>query len=450
MNGPQMTYPSETYAWRVATLLMVAGMFSYIDRQVLAVMTEFLRRDFVMTDTQIGVLLGFPFAIFFTLAGLPLGRLVDLYDRLLILAVGVALWSLCTVASAFATDFSQLLVLRIGVAVGEATLSTMTYALLADCFPKTKMGFPITAFIASTYFGGALAFIGGGQAVSALARFHRVALPFGVTVFGWQLSFMIVGAPGLLIAAAALLFRDPARPRPWARHRAGAAVPPPAPPLSEAFAYFAAHWRAFMTMILGITLLTAVIYGALAWVPAFLQRTFGWSAARSGLAFGLIYASFSIVGTLISGWLNDQVARRRGPAGRLIIAMAAPLVVLVFGLYPLAPTPALSLGMLGVLFFGLALANAVGPIGVQNICPPAFRGQATALYALTLNLVGAGMGPLVIALITDNLFHDRSMVRYSICIATLVIMPLAVTVLWSGRKAVAAAITAADAWRPAA
>jgi MFS family permease len=442
------TYPSPGYAWRMTALLMVAGVFSYIDRQVLTVMTEFLHRDFLMSDTQIGVLIGFPFAIFFTLAGLPLARLVDTYDRLVVLAVGVTLWSLCTFASAFATDFPQLLTLRVGVAVGEATLSTMAYSVIADCFPKTRMGFPIAAFLVSTITGGALALIVGGEVVSALAGLHRVVLPFGLSTYGWQLTFAIVGAPGLLIAVAALQFKDPTRPRPWAKGAAKGAAAPAVMPISEVLAYFRLHWRAYGSLVLGVTTLSAVAIGAVAWAPAMFQRVYGWSPAKTGLGFGLTYVSFSILGTLTSGWLSDRVARRRGPAGRMLLAVTAPLIVLVFALYPLAPTPVLSLAMLSVLILGLAIAITVGPVGVQTITPPAFRGQATALYLLGLNLVGQGLGPLIVPLITDHVFHDRSKVGYSLCIAGLVIIPLAVLVLWCGRKSVAAAVQAADAWSP--
>jgi MFS family permease len=445
-------YPSEGHAWRLTALLMVAGIFSYIDRQVLTVMTEFLHRDFLMSDTQIGVLIGFPFAIFFTLAGLPLARLVDAYDRLVVLAAGVTLWSLCTFASAFASDFLQLLTLRVGVAVGEATLSTMAYSVIADCFPKTRMGLPISAFLVSTIAGGALSLIVGGEVVSALADLHRVALPFGLSTHGWQLTFAVVGAPGLLIAVAALQFKDPTRPRPWAKGAAtGAAKPGAAPvamPLSEVLAYFRLHWRAYASLVLGVTTLSAVAIGAVAWAPAMFQRVYGWSPAKTGLGFGLTYVSFSILGTLTSGWLSDQVARRRGPAGRILLAVTAPLIVLVFALYPLAPTPIASLAMLSVLILGLAIAITVGPVGVQNITPPAFRGQATALYLLGLNLVGQGLGPLIVPLITDHVFHDRSRVGHSLSIAALVIIPLAVLVLWSGRKSIAAAVQAADAWAP--
>jgi MFS family permease len=443
------TYPTLSHAWRMTALLMVAGLFSYVDRQVLTMMTEFLRRDFAMTDTQIGILIGSPFAIFYALAGLPLGRLVDAYDRLVILAGGVTLWSLCTFASAFATDFPQLLILRIGVAVGEATLSIMAFSLIADCFPKTKMGFPMASYITSTVAGLAVATIAGGVAVGALAGLHRVALPFGLSTHGWQLTFAIVGAPGLLIALAALQFRDPIRPRPWAKGAAGARAAPAAVPISEVLAYFRTHWRAYGSLIPGIAMLSSVGLGGLAWAPAMFQRVYGWSPAKTGLGFGLTFVCASILGALTSGWLSDRVARRHGPAGRILVAVTVPLIILVFSLYPLAPTPTLSLALMAVQFFGVNIATTVGPVGIQNITPPTFRGQATALYLLVVNLIGTGLGPLIVALITDDVFHDPSKVGYSLCLAGLVTIPLAVLVLWSGRKSIAGAVQAADAWVPA-
>jgi MFS family permease len=338
--------------------------------------------------------------------------------------------------------------MRIGVAVGEAALSTMAYSMIADCFPKARMGLPISFFVVSASVGGALALIVGGAVVSALAGLHRIVLPFGLSTHGWQLTFAIVGAPGLLIAMAALQFKDPARPRPWARTAAGARTAPSAVPISEVAAYFRLHWRAYGSLLLAITMLSAVLIGNVAWAPAMFQRVYGWSPAKTGLAFGLTYVSFTILGALTCGWLGDFVARRRGPAGRILLAVTAPLMVLVFALYPLAPTPILSLIMVAVLFFGMPIAITMGPVTVQNITPPALRGQATALYLLSLNLVGQGLGPLSVALITDHVFHDRGRVGYSLCIASLVITPLAVLVLHCGRKSIVAAIQAADAWVP--
>jgi MFS family permease len=214
-------------------------------------------------------------------------------------------------------------------------------------------------------------------------------------------------------------------------------------------AYVRRHWRAYGSLILGIAMLSAVGLGGLAWAPAMFQRVHGWSPAKTGLGFGLTFVCASILGALTSGWLSDQVARRHGPAGRMLVAVTAPLVVLVFSLYPLAPTPVLSLALMAVQFFGVNIATTVGPVGIQNITPPVFRGQATALYLLVMNIMGIGMGPLIVALITDDVFHDRSKVGYSLCVVALVIIPLATLLLWCGRKSVVAAVQAADAWAPA-
>jgi MFS family permease len=185
------------YAWYVACVLMVCNTFSFIDRQVLGLLVTPIKQDLGISDTRIGLLQGLAFGLYYTLLGIPMGRLVDSGSRRTLVAAGVFLWSLMTAACAGARSFGALFLARMGVGIGEATLSPAAFSLLADYFPKGRLATALSIFSMGIFFGSGLALLLGGLIVGALGS--------------WRLTFLLVGLPGLLVALLALTIREPAR-----------------------------------------------------------------------------------------------------------------------------------------------------------------------------------------------------------------------------------------------
>ncbi|MGH9937465.1 MAG: MFS transporter, partial [Blastocatellia bacterium] len=207
----QTTESSLKYAWYVVFVLMVCLTLSFIDRQILSLLVGPIKRDLGISDTRIGLLQGLAFALFYTLMGLPVGWLVDRYSRRTIIAAGVFFWSLMTALCAVAGNFWSLFAARLGVGVGEATLGPAAMSLTSDYFPKEKLGGALSVYAMGIFIGSGLALIVGGTVVSAVAGMPAVTLPIIGEIASWRLTFLIVGAPGLLVGLLVYTVREPLR-----------------------------------------------------------------------------------------------------------------------------------------------------------------------------------------------------------------------------------------------
>jgi MFS family permease len=192
-------YPRPAYAWYVVVILFLAFTVSYIDRQIISLLVDPIKADLGISDTQIGLLQGFAFTVFYTFAGIPLGRLADRKNRKIIITVGMFLWSLMTAACGLAKTFTHLFIARVGVGIGEASLSPAANSMITDYFPKDKRGKPVALYFMGVYVGVGLSFILGGMVISWVASTGEVVLPLVGELSAWQLTFMIVSIPGLLL-----------------------------------------------------------------------------------------------------------------------------------------------------------------------------------------------------------------------------------------------------------
>ncbi len=199
--------PSKAYAWYTVGLLTVVYIFSFIDRYILGLLIEPIKADLELSDTQVGLLLGPAFALFYTTLGVPLGWLADRGRRTWIIGAGIAVWSLATAASGIAKSFVQLFIARITVGVGEATLSPCALPVIADSFPPEKRGKPIAFYSAALSIGAGLAYIAGASVIIWSKTVDSIVLPIVGAVAPWQFAFIAVGLPGLLIAMLCLTLR---------------------------------------------------------------------------------------------------------------------------------------------------------------------------------------------------------------------------------------------------
>ena len=416
-DGEAHALPDGWRPWYVLAVMLTAYVLAFVDRQILNLLVEPIKRDLHLSDTQISLLQGFAFAVFLSLTGLPIGRLVDTRRRITILAVGVSFWSLATAACGLARSFPQLLAARIGVAVGEA-VTPGGYSLIGDLFPHRRMGLAISLFQTGPYLGGGLALIGGGLLVAHTARWS-VTLPLAGELHGWRLVFLLVGLPGLLVSLWAATLREPARTGPGR----GAA---------PAGAEVAAYFRANAAAIVGLNLCTAaaatISYGFSACAPSYLIRTFHMTPPQVGAAYGPIVIAAGVAGSLSAGVAGDWAVGRGLRVGRLGVIVAAVLLALPCAVAAaLAPNAAVALTLIAPTSYFAAVALACAPAALQDITPPRMRGVQHALGILAVNLIGLGLGPTAVALVTDYVLHDEAQVRYAL--ATVAPAALALSAL---------------------
>ncbi len=369
------------YRYVVVALLALAYMLSYADRQIVAVLVEPLKADLRLTDTQIGLLSGVAFTIFYTTFGIPLAWLADRTNRVRIVSAACLVWSLCSAASGFAANFWQLALARVGVGVGEAGGSPPSYSIMSDYFPPSRRG---TAF--SLYTLGAPC---GLAVTSALGGFVAAN-------HGWREAFYAVSLPGVFVAALILLcVREPIRGR-LDGHAA------PKPPGAAAFLrrYFGS------AMLIGTSSaasLSALIATAVpAWAPAFLMRSKGMSMHEIALYYSVTIGTATAVGTFGSGRLLDFIGSRTPRAHCLLSAAAAALSLPAFLGYLYAAD-----WRTGLIFLWISSAlNLVyfTPVlvAVQNAVTSSERAMAGAVHMFVINAVGQALGPLLVGLISDR------------------------------------------------
>ncbi len=409
-------WPSARMAWYAVALLSLAYVMSYLDRILINLLIVPIQADLSLSDTQFGMLQSVAFGIFYTVMALPLGRLADRATRKHIVAGGIALFSLFTVLSGLTRSFGQLFAARIGVGVGEASLTPAAYSLLADYFPPSRLGRAIGVFTMSAFVGTGIAYIGGGALIDWLTELGSIDVPVLGDVAPWQAAFILVGLPGLVLAPLILTLREPAR--------RGATGEPP--PLAEVAVAVRRRGRALTLLFAGFSMITLSSYASAVWTPAFFIRVYEWQPGQIGLWYGLIYLTFGTTGALFGGWLCDRLTAKGVLDAPLRVAAWGYVGTGVFGgLAPLMPDPVLALLLFAPATFMGTLPYPLAGTAIQLITPNRLRGQMSALYMLVINIVGLGLGPLLAGALTDYLFSQPADVRYSLAIINAVAAPIA-------------------------
>jgi len=421
LNSNQPPYPNPVYAWYVVTILFLAYTLSFVDRQIMSLLIEPIKQDLDISDTQISILHGFAFAIFYTILGIPLGRLADKKNRTLIISVGIFLWSFMTAACGLARTFWSLFVARIGVGVGEAALSPAAYSMISDYFQKEKRGLAISLYSMGVFFGAGMAYLLGGLVVKLASQAETTVLPLIGQIQPWQLTFFIVGVPGLVVVALMQTVKEPYRRDIMVVENSGRDGQNPVS-IADVARFLLKHWRTYGSLLIGFSLLGTLTYGFFSWTPSFFIRTFGWQASEIGFAFGCIVITMGTFGILLGGILADKELARGKLDACLRISIVAAAGVALFGVTAtLMPNATMALVMIGPTVVFLGLPVGLAPAALNQITPNQMRGQAIALYIFTLNLIGLGLGPTVVAVITDYVFRDPLALRYSLALFTTIV-----------------------------
>jgi MFS family permease len=452
---PLGDWPRPAYAWYVVVVLTLAYTCSFIDRQILTLLIEPIRRDLRINDTQVALLGGLAFSIFYTTLGMPLARLADQASRRNLIATGVALWSSMTMACGLARGFWALFLGRVGVGVGEAALSPAAFSLLADYFPPQRLARAVATYSTGVYFGAGLALMIGGTVIELVANSPVRSLPLVGEVFPWQYTFFVVGGLGLPVALLVLTIREPVR---RGRATAAAASPTagtaaavgPGAPNPSAWpalrAFLAANGRTLVCHIGAFTAFGIAIACYLFWAPSFMIRSYGYTPTRAGLTVGALLFVLGTLGVWSGGWLADRLAAagRRDAilrAAGIGMLCALPFVVAT----PFAPTPGVALiGLAGAVFF-LAFPQGLPSAALQVMTPNPLRAQVTAIYFFVGNLVANGFGPLLPAALTDYVFEDPAQLRWALAIVCAIAVPMSLVLLRAALPAYAASVARAAA-----
>ncbi|MDB5696975.1 MAG: transporter [Sphingomonas bacterium] len=371
-----------TPSWLVLTLLMLSYAVNFADRTIINVLGEAIKRDLQLSDTQLGLLGGLSFALLYAVMSVPIARLSDRYSRVRILSTAIAFWSAATMLCAAATSYVHLLVMRVFVGIGESGCSPSAQSLITDYFPRAKRAFAISIY----YIGVPLGSFGGAMFAGALAE-----------DYGWRVAFLVVGAPGILLALVLLLLmREPPRGRFDAIE-----ADSEAPPFS---AVLRTLWSTpgLRNVAAGTTLAAFTAYSIGAFLHPLFVRDFKMDYSEAAFTYGVVNAGAAAVGTFIGGWLTDVLTRRdyRWIAWLPALGLAIGIPLHVGGVLQS------SLTVLVVCMFVSSFAGAFyhGPTfaSIHNRIAPRMRATATAILMLLSASIGLGMGPLLTGFASDS------------------------------------------------
>lgn len=415
------------YAWYVVGVLVLAQTFSFLDRMIMGLLVGPIRDSFQISDTQYSLLAGFAFSLFYAIMGLPLARIADAKSRRNLIAIGIAAWSAMTALCGMARGFWSLFAARVGVGVGEATLGPAAFSMITDYFPQHVLARALSVYMIGVTLGSGLAYMLGGAVVSYVQQLGLFEVPLIGAVEGWQLTFFIVGLPGLLVSLLMVAtVREPAR-------RGITAGSSTAIPLPEAVRYVWERRRAYGSHIFGIAIFIMVVYALNLWGPTYFIRTFGYTSPEAGWTFGLVMIGAGTAGLLLAGTIADAWMRhgRQDAYIRTILFSMLAMWPCVIALGQVG-TPALAIVVMSLAVFFSAFQGGIAAGALQIMTPNRLRGQVAALFFLVANLVGLGLGPTVVAATTDYVFGRDDAIAQSIALCGGVLCPLGAFILWRG------------------
>lgn len=411
-----MAHPTDKVpgnAHYALVLLAIIYVLSYIDRLVISVLIEPIKAEFLVSDTMMGLLTGVAFAIFYTAFGLPLGRLSDRVGRKVVIAVACIVWSIFTMFSGIVASFFMLVLLRIGVAVGEAGAGAPSVAMISELYPPRLRA-------------RALAIFGLGPALGAV-----LGIGFGgilAEMYGWRATLIIVGAPGVLVG---LIFAFTVK-SPKQTMSASKGIPEEGM-LRTAFSLLKIPSMLMIVLAGGVAAVTG--YAIQMWTPSFMIRSHQITIQDAGMLMGIGGGGISLLGTLVCGYVTDKMSAR-DPGWQLGTALAGTLIsiplAMAFYLWPAGT--AFSIGSLavptGFLFYmGFAFFGVWWTIpsfsALSRILPSNKLAQGTALFFMSVTLLGAGLGPVVAGFISDtlhNIIGGVEALRYALVATTSLLL----------------------------
>ncbi|MFV0277025.1 MAG: MFS transporter [Parahaliea sp.] len=431
------TIKESRYSWVVVLVLVLVFVTAFLDRQILSLLVDPIRVDLNISDSQVGLLQGFAFALFYSFCILPAGWLCDRYNRRNLLIAGVFLWTLMTIACGLAETYTQLFLARMGVGIGEAVLSPVAYSIICDYFPRRRWPFAIGVYSIGGALGAGLAYIfGAGATSAAMSVGDTLAVPVFGELRSWQLPFIIVGVPGLAVVFLCFVIREPAR----ALRTTVLEAP------VKLCRFFGDRVRLSICYCLGIGLLNAISYANFSWIPTYFRRVHGWETSTTAIYLGVIMLVFGTAGTFSGGmvamWLQRKYQDATLRLAMWINILLGPLCILA----ALVPNPWVSLLLYAPVTYIMTSFVSLGPTSIQLVSPPYLRGQVTAFGLLGVNILAISLGPSSVALLTDVVYRDDTMIAYSLATAGGGLAATSTLFLWLALPAYRRSLLAAKAW----
>jgi MFS family permease len=432
------SWPRPAYAWYVVVVLLLAYAFAILDRSSISLLVESMKRDLKVSDSQIGLLQGLAFAICYTTCGLPLGFLADRWKRKPLLMIGIAVWSAATMLCGAARSFGALFLARVGVGVGEATVAPSSGSLIADYFPPERRARAYGVWMVGSSLGNAMALLFASGAIVLSDRLHAQGAPWAAHLAAWQITFFMIGAPGLFVALlVGLTVREPARKGAGSGSDAASGEPGSLRPL---WAVMKTNRRAYIALMGGAVLNVTSIYAQIGWMPTLIMRVHHWSAAKVGAFQGGIGFPVAMCGAVFAGWTMSWLTKRGRRDAPILMTMADAVMRLTVGAAAcLAPRPEITLTLNAICGVTATWSYAAAMTGLNQITPNEMRGQVTALYTLLTGLVSMTLGSFVVGFLSDHVYRGTGGIAGSLATAYIGCSILALAIMIPGRKDYAAA-----------
>lgn len=420
-----VSQPVGQSGWYAVAVLATLYALAMIDRNVMSLMVDDIKADLAISDVQYSLLQGLAFAIFYSTMGLPLGGLLDRFARRPLIFAGVIFWSLAATATGFSQGFAEIFVARVAIGIGEAVLLPGANSLIGDLFPKKTVSAPLSVLIAGGTLGAAMAVMVGGH---LLGIFERGVswLPLALhTLAPWRLVLLTTALPGLVLGFLIFTVAEPTRARD--RDHDGATW-------REFVAHMAAQRRIYISLLLGLSLLTAVSYISLSWTPTFMRRHLGLSAVQTGAIYGSATAGCGLIAHSLNGFIVNYLFRRGINDAPMRFCLASTAIGLPFAIaaFIVPSVPAFIVCLCAMLLLVTPVLG-YGSGAVQMVTPPRMRGKAAALLLLIVNVIGLGIAPLFVAVLTDHVFGGPANIGWSIITAIGLVVPAGLALMWSVR-----------------
>tara|TARA_B100000700_G_scaffold169607_1_gene187306 strand:- start:2206 stop:3423 length:1218 start_codon:yes stop_codon:yes gene_type:complete len=392
-----------------------------------------IKEDMGLTDFEISFIQGWGFVLAYIIFSIPFGRIVDKVNRVRVLIGGIVIWSVATAACGFSKNSWQLVISRSGVGAGEAALTPASWSIISDLFPVKRRSFPMSIYLMGPYIGQGLSLLFGAQ----ILRIYNepVTLFESIIVQPWQIIFLIIAVPGIILGLFMFTLKDPQRKEGLTGDKKENES------IKEVFSYIIQNIGAYMPLLIGSAFIIVLLYGLQSWVPTFLHRIHGWEHTRIGDQYGLVALFAGSLG-VISGPVFERYLTKLNYNPPIIILCIITSIALTI----LGPITFLSLGsdivLIGIFVtsFFITFPLALFATSLQNITPNQYRGVVSGLYVFTVNIVGYGLGPMVVAFFTDKVFRNEMAIDLSMASMFLICGPISFFIFYFGRKPFARAL----------
>lgn len=403
-------------AWYTVALLAALYVVSFVDRNILALLAQPVAKSLALDDRQLALLLGFGFALFYAVGGVLLAHFVDTRNRRTVVTIGVILWSLATIFTAFATDFWTMFLLRCGVALGEAVLMPAAISLIADLFVPNRRGLPVAVFTSVGSFMTIGSYVVGAAAIGLAESISQTS-----SLEAWKITFILVGLPGLVLAGLfALTATVPAR-------KTYDALPTSDASIGALFTYLYSHIR-FLGPLLSVTGINCIYSLAIVtWLPTILIREQDMSASEAGYLVGFVGVPVGLLGNFFWQWCGSRLQQRDPAKGMLrTFILPAFLAAPCFAAGLLSSSLPIQLaGFAAGLFMGTAF-SVMTPIAIQSFTPARMRGRIVSLNFLMIAVFGFGLGPLAAVEIGALLEGEGQGLRAGVIALSMLVWPILV------------------------